>query len=185
MNKKTKIYLTLIVSIIVISFLIIENKEYIQKKYYTMKCDGSFAYKSKKDKEENCYKLANLYYQENPFKAFDLYDRLCPSFSDACNKLGVMYIKGYGVKQNSLVGIFILQLACDNNNAMACNNLGKISLYKLKNLLLKHTDSSSDSSKIEKLKASILKDFKKACNLKLQEGCDNYRKIKIGNNILE
>ena len=44
----------------------------------------------------------------------------------ACNSLGLLYVKGEGVKQDDARAIALFRKACDSGDASGCSNLGVI-----------------------------------------------------------
>lgn len=108
-----------------------------------------------------CTSLSMLYdiEKKDPFKAFDYSTMACELYdSDGCGLLGLAYVLGNGVPQDTHQGLYYLIKSCDMQNAKGCNGAGVV-LRGLNN--------------DEEAKAY----FKRSCELKYQEGCSNYAKM--------
>ncbi|MGX2973336.1 tetratricopeptide repeat protein [Helicobacter sp. T3_23-1059] len=114
---------------------------------------------------EAYYLLGFAYYSLNAyFSAKKYYEIGCNKVSEAqsisCYKLGVMYVKGQGVRQDYHKAVELYKKACEMKHDTACNNLGF--LY--------------ENGQGVRQNLSIAKQYYgKACDLGIQLDCDNYK----------
>ena len=84
--------------------------------------------------------------------------------ANACASLGMLYVKGDGVKEDNFQAVALFRKACDGGNALGCANLGIMYEY---------------GAGVRQDNAEALKYFGKVCDLKEQVGCDNYARLKL------
>ncbi len=110
-----------------------------------------------------CSILGDIYSQKGQFRlAIQYYRKACGmSYAEACNKLGIIYQKGYGemVKQDLELAKKYFKKACDLRDAKGCHNLANLYLKKDKDV------------------ARAKRYFENACNLGLEPACDNLTKF--------
>lgn len=112
-----------------------------------------------------CYYIGLNYEKLQDYQnAKDMYEKACARVRspEACNALGLMYDKGYGVRQDYLQAQSLYIKSCKKKYANACYHLAI--LY--------------EDGKGEIHNVSLAKEFYgKACDYGLQKGCDEYRKL--------
>ena len=87
-------------------------------------------------------------------------------YAMGCANLGLAYLEGEGVKQDSVKGVAIFRQTCDGlKSAAACELLGH--MYAAGNGVRQSVEDA-------------LTFYGKACDLKGKIGCENYARLKTG-----
>jgi hypothetical protein len=110
--------------------------------------------------EPSGYDQAKSAYEHKQYKeARALFSQACDGGNmNACNYLGTLYDQGQGGLQDEDKAKELFQKACDHGNLSSCTNLGILYQY------------ANDA-------ASARKYFKKACDGKVAEACDQLRAV--------
>ncbi len=151
---------------------------------------------------DGCFLLGSLYNKDdsieyNPTKARALFEQACDQGSlDGCAHLGAMYELGAGIKQNKTKAIELFEKVCDGDRFDGCVVLGhlyqedKNSMGKAKQAYEKACTGGISSGcnnlgiwyikgdNVPQDNEKALEYFNKACNMKDENGCKNYIKVK-------
>ena len=119
---------------------------------------------------KSCRHLGNLYYhgqgvEQDYKKAFEFYTKgHHGGDAKACGNLGVLYENGHGVEQDHKKAFEHHTKGCDGGSAEACYNLANL-----------YYDSE--------VKLQAKEYFGKACHLGEQDGCSEYAKLNLSEEI--
>lgn len=158
------------------------------KYFYTISCNNRNDY--------GCSNLRTIDRQNTSSISFNESLQNCNTgSSDSCGRLGVHYFKGEGVRKNLELAEKYLQQSCNAGNDKWCVGLGIIyygkkdyfEAFKYFSKSCNAGDSESclaigklyeygEGTRLDIVKAADF--YGKSCDLKLQEGCDDYKRLK-------
>lgn len=129
------------------------------------------------------------------------YAKACEgSLMAACNNLGVMYLRGQGVKADSKKAIELYRAACNGGSANGCNNLGvslelgiglkknyaQAGVYyasacenKSSKACYNLADLTAKGKGVKKNKELAKQYYGLACDFGSQEGCEKYKELSV------
>lgn len=130
--------------------------------YYYKACDGGFG--------QSCSSLGILYHyglgvRQDYEVALNLYHKSCQAgYPRGCNNLGVMFEEGLGIKRDYKQAGLYYSDACLARDDRACFNIAEM-LFEGKGL--------------KKDKKKAMEYYGLSCDLGFQEGCEEYKALKL------
>lgn len=115
--------------------------------------------------EDLVKKGVEAYKKDDYLTALKYLQKACDlKYGDGCNRLGVMYADGTGVKKDNLKAAKLFKKACDLKVGMGCSNLGI--MYE-------------DGIGVKKDLSKALEFYEKSCNLSREDvACQSYIRLK-------